>query len=51
MEGLSCDQQGGWTRIKFFKMTKPGSTYPERLMSTDEPSHQLWSKMMEVVVV
>ena len=46
MEGLNCDQQGGWTRIAYLNMTQPGATCPEGLSarSYNNLDHQLCSK-------
>ena len=47
MEGLNCDQQGGWTKIAYLNMTKPGATCPEGLSARnyDNLDHQLCSKL------
>ena len=46
MEGLNCDQQGGWTRIAYLNMTQPGAICPEglRAWSFKNIDHQLCSK-------
>lgn len=33
MEGLNCDNEGGWTRIAYLNMTQPGATCPTALTS------------------
>ena len=50
MEGLNCDQQGGWTRIAYLNMTQPGATCPEglRARSYSNLDHQLCSKIGNV---
>ena len=47
MEGLNCDQEGGWTRIAYLNMTHPGATCPEglRALSYNNLDHQLCSKI------
>ena len=47
MEGLNCDQQGGWTRIAYLNMAQPGATCPEglRARSYNNLDHQLCSKI------
>ena len=47
MEGLNCDQQGGWTRIAYLNMTKPGAICPEGLRARNyiNLDHQLCSKI------
>ena len=31
MEGTNCGEEGGWTRVAFVNMTKPGATCPQGL--------------------
>ena len=47
MEGLNCDQQGGWTRIAYLNMTQPGAICPEGLRARNYSNldHQLCSKI------
>ena len=47
MEGLTCDQQGGWTRIAYLNMTQPGAICPEGLRARNYTNldHQLCSKI------
>ena len=47
MEGLNCDQQGGWTRIAYLNMTQPGAICPEglRARNYNNLDHQLCSKI------
>ena len=46
MEGLNCDQQGGWTRIAYLNITQPGAICPEGLRARNYTNldHQLCSK-------
>ena len=34
MEGINCDEEGGWTRVAYFNMTEPGTTCPSGLRQT-----------------
>ena len=34
MEGINCDEEGGWTRVDYLNMTEPGSTCPSGLTQT-----------------
>ena len=34
MEGISCDEEGGWTRVAYLNMTDPGTTCPSGLTQT-----------------
>ena len=34
MEGTNCGGEGGWTRVTFINMTKPGATCPQGLEQT-----------------
>ena len=34
MEGANCGGEGGWTRVAFINMTKPGATCPQGLEQT-----------------
>ena len=47
MEGLNCDQQGGWMRIACLNMTQPGAICPEGLRAGNYSNldHQLCSKI------
>ena len=47
MEGLNCDQQGGWMRIAYLNMTQPGATCPEGLRARrySNLDHQLCSRI------
>ena len=31
MEGINCDEEGGWTRVAYLNMTEPGTTCPSGL--------------------
>ena len=31
MEGMNCDEEGGWTRVAYLNMTEPGTTCPSGL--------------------
>ena len=31
MEGINCDEEGGWTRVAYLNMTEPGATCPSVL--------------------
>ena len=47
MEGINCDQQGGWTRIAYLNTTQPEAVCPEglRARSYGNLDHQLCSKI------
>ena len=47
MEGINCDQEGGWMRIAYLNMTQPGAICPEglRALSYSNLDHQLCSKI------
>ena len=34
MEGINCDEEGGWTRVAYLNMTEPGTTCPSGLTQT-----------------
>ena len=34
MEGINCDEEGGWTRVAYLNMTEPGATCPSGLTQT-----------------
>ena len=34
MEGINCDEEGGWTRVTYLNMTEPGTTCPSGLTQT-----------------
>ena len=34
MEGMNCDEEGGWTRVAYLNMTEPGTTCPSGLTQT-----------------
>ena len=34
MEGINCDEEGGWTRVAYFNMAEPGTTCPSGLRQT-----------------
>ena len=34
MEGINCDEDGGWTRVAYLNMTEPGTTCPSGLTQT-----------------
>ena len=34
MEGINCDEEGGWTRVAYIDMTKSGTTCPSGLTQT-----------------
>ena len=34
MEGINCDEEGGWTRVGYLNMTEPGTTCPSGLTQT-----------------
>ena len=34
MEGINCDEEGGWTKVAFLNMTEPGTTCPSGLTQT-----------------
>ena len=34
MEGMNCDEEGGWTRVAYLNMTEPGATCPSGLTQT-----------------
>ena len=34
MEGINCDEEGGWTRVANLNMTEPGTTCPSGLTQT-----------------
>ena len=34
MEGINCDEEGGWTRVAYLNMTEPGTTCPSGLNQT-----------------
>ena len=34
MEGMNCDEEGGWTRVTYLNMTEPGTTCPSGLTQT-----------------
>ena len=34
MEGINCDEEGGWTRVTYLNMTVPGTTCPSGLTQT-----------------
>ena len=34
MEGMNCDEEGGWTRVAYVNMTEPGTTCPSGLTQT-----------------
>ena len=31
MEGVNCDDRGGWTRVAYLNMTEPGASCPPGL--------------------
>ena len=35
MEGINCDEEGGWTRVAYLNMTEPGTTCPSGLTQTE----------------
>ena len=47
MEGIYCNNEGGWTRIAYLNMTRPGAICPTGLMTKSYPNvdHQLCSKV------
>ena len=34
IEGIDCDEEGGWTRVAYLNMTEPGATCPSGLTQT-----------------
>ena len=34
MEGMNCDEEGGWTSVAYLNMTEPGTTCPSGLTQT-----------------
>ena len=34
MEGINCDEEGGWTRVAYLNMTEPGTNCPSELTQT-----------------
>ena len=34
MEGMNCDEEGGWTRVAYLNMTEPGNSCPSGLTQT-----------------
>ena len=34
MEGINCDEEGGWTRVAYLNMAEPGTTCPSGLTQT-----------------
>ena len=34
MEGINCDEEGGWTRVAYLNTTEPGTTCPSGLRQT-----------------
>ena len=32
MEGINCDEEGGWTRVAYLNMTEPGTNCPSGLL-------------------
>ena len=34
MEGMNCDEEGGWIRVAYLNMTEPGTTCPSGLTQT-----------------
>ena len=36
MKGNQCDGEGGWTRVAFVNMSKPGSSCPPGLVQYDD---------------
>ena len=34
MEGMNCEEEGGWTRVAYLNMTEPGTTCPSGLTQT-----------------
>ena len=35
MEGMNCNEEGGWTRVAYLNMTEPGTTCPSGLTQTE----------------
>ena len=35
MEGINCDEEGGWRRVAYLNMTEPGTTCPTGLTQTE----------------
>ena len=44
MEGSNCGGEGGWTRVAFANMTKPGSTCPQGLAQRNYSEQSLCSR-------
>ena len=48
MEGINCDEEGGWTIVAYLNMTEPGTTCPSRLSQTGyiNITHDVWDDLI-----